>query len=42
MSFENSPVGINTLNSILLNLCKAAGIEKNCALFACYLRFEAL
>ena len=28
LSFENSPVGINTLNSILPNLCKAAGIKR--------------
>ena len=27
-SFENSPVGINTLNSILPSLCKAAGIKR--------------
>jgi len=26
-SFGNSPLGINTLNSILPNLCKAAGIK---------------
>ena len=28
LSFENSPVGINTLNSILPNLCKAARIKR--------------
>ena len=28
LSFENSPVGINTLNSILPNLCEAAGIKR--------------
>ena len=31
LSFENSPVGINTLNSILPNLCKAAGIKRKTA-----------
>ena len=30
-SFENSPVGINTLNSILPNLCKAAEIKRKTA-----------
>ena len=28
LSFENSPVGSNTLNSILPNLCKVAGIKQ--------------
>ena len=28
LSFENRPVGINTLNSILPNLCKAAGTKR--------------
>ena len=28
MSFENNPVGINTLNYNLPNLCKAAGIKR--------------
>lgn len=28
LSFENSPVRIKTLNSILPNLCKAAGIKR--------------
>ena len=31
LSFENSPVGINTLNSILPNLCKAVGIKRKTA-----------
>ena len=31
LSFDNSPVGINTLNSILPNLCKAAGIKRKTA-----------
>ena len=31
LSFENSPVGINTLNSILPNLCKPAGIKRKTA-----------
>ena len=29
--FENSPIRINTLNSILPNLCKAAGIKRKTA-----------
>ena len=28
LSFESTPVGVNTLNSILPNLCKAAGIKR--------------
>ena len=31
LSFENSSVGINTLNSTLPNLCKAAGIKRKTA-----------
>lgn len=38
LSFENSPVGINTLNSFLPNLCKAVGIKRktaDCLRFTC-------
>ena len=31
LSFENSPVGINELNSILPNLCESVGIKKKTA-----------
>lgn len=30
-SFEKSPVGINTLNAILPNMCKEAGINRETA-----------
>lgn len=31
MGFERSPVGINTLNSILPDLCKAVGVKRKTA-----------